>query len=115
VKSWTVIRERDYVDKPKGSGYRAVQIVRRSGYPIEVQLRTIGQDVWANTVEQTGRQLGIDLKSGVGDERLDAIFLTMAELIARFDQGELSPDDLREAVERLPSFTMPTPLEDIPK
>jgi putative GTP pyrophosphokinase len=116
VKSWTVIRERDYVAKPKSSGYRAVHlVVRRGGYPIEVQLRTIAQDAWANTVEQTGRQLGVDLKSGIGDERLDAIFLTMAELIARFDQGELSPDDLRDALERLPSFTMQTPPDEITK
>jgi putative GTP pyrophosphokinase len=116
AKSWTVIRERDYVAKPKNSGYRAVHlVVRRSGYPIEVQLRTIGQDVWANTVEQTGRQLGVDLKSGIGDDRLDAVFLTMAELIARFDQSDLSPEDLRDALRRLPSLTRQTPPDDIHK
>ncbi len=103
LKSWGIIRERDYIAEPKSSGYRAVHlIVRRMGYPIEVQLRTIGQDVWANQVEETGRQVGLDLKFGAGNERLDSIFVAMAELIARFDRAELSPDDLREGLKRLP-------------
>jgi ppGpp synthetase/RelA/SpoT-type nucleotidyltranferase len=78
------------------------------GYPIEVQLRTVGQDAWANTVEETSRQVGVDLKFGAGDERLDSIFLAMAELFARFDRDELSRDDLLEDLRRLPSLTMRT-------
>jgi putative GTP pyrophosphokinase len=109
LKSWVVIRERDYIAQPKSSGYRALHlIVRRIGFPIEVQLRTIGQDVWANQVEETGRQLGLDLKFGAGDERLDCIFVTMGELIARFDRAELSPDALREGLRSLPSLTIRT-------
>jgi GTP pyrophosphokinase len=105
LKSWGIIRERDYIIEPKSSGYRALHlIVKRVGYPIEVQLRTIGQDVWANQVEETGRQVGLDLKFGVGHEQLDAIFLAMAELIARFDRAELSPQDLREGLKRVPSL-----------
>lgn len=107
LKSWGIVRERDYIAEPKSSGYRALHlIVRREGYPIEVQLRTIGQDVWANQVEETGRQVGLDLKFGAGDERLDSIFLAMAELLARFDRAELSPDDLREGLMCLPSLTL---------
>jgi putative GTP pyrophosphokinase len=107
LKSWGIVRERDYIAEPKSSGYRALHlIVRRMGYPIEVQLRTIGQDVWANQVEETGRQVGLDLKFGAGDERLDSIFLAMAEMIASFDRAELSPDDLREGLRRLSSLTI---------
>ncbi len=109
LKSWGIVRERDYIADPKSSGYRALHlIVRRMGYPIEVQLRTVGQDAWANTVEETSRQVGVDLKFGAGDERLDSIFLTMAELFARFDRDELSRDDLLEGLRRLPSLTMRT-------
>jgi ppGpp synthetase/RelA/SpoT-type nucleotidyltranferase len=79
------------------------------GFPIEVQLRTIGQDVWANQVEETGRQVGLDLKFGAGNEHLDSIFLTMAELIARFDRAELSPGELRDGLRSLPSWTIRTP------
>jgi putative GTP pyrophosphokinase len=109
LKSWVVVRERDYIADSKSSGYRALHlIVRRMGYPIEVQLRTVGQDVWANTVEETSRQVGVDLKFGAGDERSDSIFLAMAELFARFDRDELSRDDLLEGLRRLPSLTMQT-------
>lgn len=46
-KTWTIIRVRDYIAEPKPSGYRALHlIVRRGGYPVEVQLRTVLQDVW---------------------------------------------------------------------
>jgi len=107
LKSWGIIRERDYIAEPKSSGYRALHlIVKRMGYPIEVQLRTIGQDVWANTVEETSRQVGVDLKFGAGGERSDSIFLAMAELFARFDRDELSRDDLLESLKRLPSLTI---------
>jgi hypothetical protein len=109
LKSWVVVRERDYIADPKSSGYRALHlIVRRMGYPIEVQLRTVGQDVWANTVEETSRQVGVDLKFGAGDERSDSIFLAMAELFARFDRDDLSREDLLEGLRRLPSLTMRT-------
>ncbi|HYB22560.1 MAG TPA: hypothetical protein VED41_02100, partial [Solirubrobacteraceae bacterium] len=70
---------------------------------------TIGQDVWANQVEETGRELGLDLKFGAGDERIDSIFMAMGELIARFDRAEISPDELREGLRSLPSLTMGTP------
>jgi putative GTP pyrophosphokinase len=110
LKSWVVIKERDYIAQPKSSGYRALHlIVRRTGFPIEVQLRTIGQDVWANQVEETGRQLGLDLKFGAGDAHFDSIFVAMGELIARFDRAELSPDELREGLRSLPSLTMQAP------
>jgi len=107
LKSWMIIKERDYIAEPKGSGYRAMHlIVRRHGYPIEVQLRTIGQDIWANVVEESGRQEGVELKFGAGDERFHRVFQSMSELIAAFDRADLSPDDLRAALSRLPSLAI---------
>jgi putative GTP pyrophosphokinase len=105
LKSWTIIRERDYVSEPKDTGYRALHlIVRRHGYPIEVQLRTIGQDIWANVVEDTGREHGVGLKFGAGGESYRSFFLRMSELIAAFDGGELAQEDLIQAFEGLPSW-----------
>ncbi len=110
LKSWTIVRERDYIAEPKSSGYRALHlIVRRMDYTIEVQLRTIGQDIWANTVEETGRQFGVDLKFGAGDESFHSLFLTMAELIAGFDRGEVSADDLGSSLKSLPSLATRDP------
>jgi putative GTP pyrophosphokinase len=102
-KSWTIVRVRDYIAKPKSSGYRALHlIVQRKGYAIEVQLRTIAQDVWANTVEQRGMTMGVGLKFGVGDADVHAMFVAMSDVLARFDRGELSSEELRAALETLP-------------
>lgn len=109
LKSWIVIRERDYIAEPKESGYRALHlIVRRRGYPIEVQLRTIGQDMWANSVEDTGHELGIGFKFGEGDPRAHELFASVAEMIAAFDRGEVSSVKLRRVLRHLPSSTMST-------
>ncbi len=104
LKSWTIVRERDYIAKPKSDGYRAVHlIVSRQGVPIEVQLRTVAQDVWANTVEEQGRELGVGLKFGAGGADLQGVFVSMAETLARFDRGELPQDELRAALRHVRS------------
>lgn len=52
-----IIRERDYVKKPKGNGYKSYHIVlgvpvytleETQYYPVEVQIRTISMDFWAS-------------------------------------------------------------------
>lgn len=103
LKSWAIIRERDYIAQPKDSGYRALHlIVRRNGYPIEVQLRTIAQDVWANQVEELSREHGLGLKFGVGDPRLLRLLAANAEQLARFDRGEITTaDELQAALSEL--------------
>lgn len=89
IKTWTIIRVRDYIAEPKTSGYRALHlIVRRNGYPVEVQLRTIHQDAWANAVEELGRQLGVGLKSGAGAAEVHDYYVALAEAFACMDQGE---------------------------
>jgi putative GTP pyrophosphokinase len=100
LKSWTIIRERDYIAKPKASGYRALHlIVRRKGFPIEVQLRTIAQDAWANVVEEQGRQHGVGFKFGAGDADVHAVFVAVSDALARFDRGELTLHELHAAWE----------------
>lgn len=101
LKTWSksIVKERDYIATPKASGYRAVHlIVRRGGCPIEIQLRTVGQDVWANVVEKTGREHGMDFKFGAGDQRLLAVFRSIADSLARFERGEASADELRKTL-----------------
>ena len=94
-KSWTIIKVRDYIAEPKPSGYRALHlIVSRKGYPIEVQLRTIRQDAWANQVEEDGRQLGVGLKFGAGAAEVHAYYVAMSEAFALMDRGERPPDEL---------------------
>jgi putative GTP pyrophosphokinase len=95
LKSWTIIRERDYVASPKGDGYRALYlIVRRSGLPIEVQLRTRGQDIWANTIEQAGLQTGVQFKFSEGSESDRTRFAGVATLIAGIEEDRFSTPEL---------------------
>lgn len=47
-------------------GYRAVHmIVKVQGRQVEIQVRTLLQDQWANAVEYLGDQEGVDFKHGV--------------------------------------------------
>ncbi len=98
-KTWTVIRVRDYVAEPKPSGYRALHlIVRRGGYPVEVQLRTVLQDVWANQVEKDGRQIGVGLKFGAGAAEVHAYYVAVSDAFVFLDLGEAIPKRLAEAL-----------------
>jgi putative GTP pyrophosphokinase len=98
LKSWTIVRERDYIASPKDDGYRALHlVVRRAGFPVEVQLRTRGQDLWANAIEEAGRQTGVQFKFGEGPEVERAAFASVATLIAAVEEGELSAAELLTA------------------
>jgi hypothetical protein len=106
-ESLTIAREKDYIAAPKEDGYRALHlVVMHLGYPIEVQIRTIGQDIWANIVEETSRQIGVDFKFGGGDAHSRGIFLRMSDLFEAFDHREISSDELTKALRSLPSLTM---------
>lgn len=82
-KNWKVHRYRDYVRRPKASGYRALHlIVIKQGVKLEVQIRTFLQDYWANQVEHDSRQLRVDYKSGKGQDAVHAYYVAMSELMA---------------------------------
>jgi putative GTP pyrophosphokinase len=94
-KTWTIIKTRDYIAKPKPSGYQALHlIVRRDDYAIEVQLRTIRQDAWANQLEEDGRGIGVGLKFGEGGADLHDYYRAVSEAFALMDRGKPLPDGL---------------------
>ena len=98
LKSWTIVRERDYIASPKDDGYRALHlVVRRAGFLVEVQVRTRGQDLWANAVEAAGRQTGFQFKFGEGPEKERAAFAGAATLIAGIEEGKFSTAELLTA------------------
>jgi ppGpp synthetase/RelA/SpoT-type nucleotidyltranferase len=76
------------------SGYRAIHhIVRRNGRLIEVQLRTVPQDAWANQVEEDSRRLATGYKFGRGGEDVHDYYRIVSEAFAALDRDEdLSPD-----------------------
>lgn len=92
-KNWRMHRYRDYVRKPKESGYRALHlIVVKQGFMIEVQLRTFLQDVWANQVESDSRHLRIDYKSGVGQREVHDYYVAVSELFA-MSEASIAPSE----------------------
>ena len=100
-KTWTITKTRDYIATPKASGYRALHlIVRRSGYAIEVQLRTSLQDAWANQVEDDGRQIGLGLKFGAGTAVINDYYVTMSDVFAHLDRNDPIPDELAETLNK---------------
>lgn len=88
-KTWTIIRTKDYIAEPRSSGYRAMHhIVRRNGRLIEVQLRTIRQDAWANQVEDDSRRQSVGYKFGRGDEDVHDYYRLVSEAFAALDREE---------------------------
>jgi ppGpp synthetase/RelA/SpoT-type nucleotidyltranferase len=70
--------EKDYIEKPKESGYRGVHLVFKyrsdkkdtyNGLQIEVQMRTQVQHSWATAVETVGLFTQQSLKSSYGEEK----------------------------------------------
>lgn len=90
-------RDRDYVTDPKPMGYRARHfVVVRDGRAIEVQVRTEGQQRWADAVESIDARLGTKLKDEIGPESLIENFQIAGEFIHRVEFGLPIDDELRE-------------------
>jgi putative GTP pyrophosphokinase len=86
----------DYIETPKPDGYRGIHIIhKRAGRLIEVQLRTMRQHNWAETVEIFGPRVGFNLKDGEGPADLREYFEMAATRMARLDAG-LPPDEIAE-------------------
>lgn len=85
---------------PKDDGYRARHLVAvKDGRFVEVQIRTVLQDFWANTVERDGRRDGVGLKFGEGDPEVRKQYRQISELMAAEERGEvLSSDLVRESL-----------------
>lgn len=67
-------------------GYRAVHvIVRNTDHPVEIQLRTDLQHVWAELSEKLADTFGMDLKYGSGPDRIRRTLDDFSELIADFE------------------------------
>lgn len=101
-KNWDVVGVDDYVAVPRPTGYRALHaIVRKDGCAIEVQLRTFGQQTWADEVERLDSQTTHQLKDGVGPA--DALLYTrgLADIISDIDAGRTPTPERSEELRRL--------------
>jgi putative GTP pyrophosphokinase len=103
----TVTRAKDWARSPRASRYRALHLyIRESERNIEVQLRTRGQDMWANIVEQESYLSGLDYKSGRGHPEVLEFLRLVADFVAMFELGESHPE-LAERMMRLAPAAKP--------
>lgn len=94
-RNWDIITVDDYVTNPKASGYRGVHvIVRRDDILIEVQLRTTGQQDWADDVERVDGIASYGLKDDEGPENVLEYFRLLSRVIAASENGEALEDHL---------------------
>jgi ppGpp synthetase/RelA/SpoT-type nucleotidyltranferase len=107
-----VVREYDYIDQPRASGYRGVHLIvqyadrDQTDFNVEVQLRTQLQHEWAYTVEYLGGRRGYDLKSGEGPPEILALLARIAEAMEYEEKGQSAPDSLRNEIRQLrPALT----------
>lgn len=93
-------RERDYITCPKDIGYRAIHyVVVRDGRAIEVQLRTRGQQQWAEAAEAADARLysrGVNLKDAEAPEVMLDYFRAAGEMIYRREYGLPIPSELED-------------------
>jgi hypothetical protein len=88
-----VRRIRDWARNPRPTGYRAVHLhVREQGRMIEIQLRTFGQDAWANVVEEESRLSGSNYKTGNGEPSVLEYFRVTADFLGVIELAESHPD-----------------------
>jgi hypothetical protein len=86
-----LVRQDDYIQSPKASGYRGVHMVYAyrsdktetwNGLSIEVQIRSLLQHAWATAVETVGLFTNQALKSSVGETDWLRFFQVMSSMIA---------------------------------
>lgn len=97
ARRWDIVRDYDYMERPKPvSGYRAFHlVVRKEGFLVEVQLRTVSQHAWAEVIESTDRRVpSIDLKSGRAPAEVLEYYRLGAELLAHSERGDTPNRDV---------------------
>ena len=94
-----LIRDIDYIDRPKPSGYRGVHLVYRyrsddafNGLVIEVQMRSRLQHAWATAVETAGAFLQHALKFSEGEEEWLRFFALASSALALKEGSPTVPD-----------------------
>lgn len=96
-----LVKENDYIKKPKNDGYRSLHRVYKytsddknspyNGMKIEIQFRTLTQHYWATAVETMGTCTKTNLKAGMGDKDIKRFFVLASNLLAMSENQNLVP------------------------
>ncbi len=98
---------RDYITKPRSSGYRGVHVLTRyDGRRIEVQLRTEPQHEWAKLVEKLVVVTGTDYKSGDGSNVVHRWLQNLSERCALAEAGQPGGAEFDEEYDALEEAAM---------
>ena len=103
--SHELVKENDYIEKPKTDGYRGVHLVYRynntlarngqaeryRGLHIELQIRTHLQHIWATAVETIGTLKGESFKTGRGGREWREFFELISSAFAIVERGTVLP------------------------
>jgi ppGpp synthetase/RelA/SpoT-type nucleotidyltranferase len=94
TRNWDLITVDDYITEPKKDGYRGVHaIVRRGGVPVEVQLRTFGEQDWADEVERMDGLVPYAMKDGEGPPEVRRYLNLLSDIIAASESGRSVPEE----------------------
>lgn len=100
---WDASIERaiDYIEEPRESGYRALHvIVRRDGYPVEIQLRDPVMHAWAETVEAVSAVTRVNYKQD-GDSIVQRFMKLESGFAQDQEAGVSHPQELLDEVDTL--------------
>lgn len=86
---WEALEVDDRRSHPS-HGYRAVHvIVTASSRPVEIQIRTAVQDLWAQISEKMADRYGLEVKYGGGPGRVQKVLPALAAPIAQLEEALL--------------------------
>ena len=119
-----LIREKDYIQKPRPSGYRSHHLVYAyhsdrnptwDDLSVEIQLRSPLQHTWATAVETVGTFLQQSLKSSQGEADWLRFFALMGTAMARRERTAPvpnTPTSPTELVDELREYTRKLDVEE---
>ncbi|MEA5583390.1 RelA/SpoT domain-containing protein [Nodularia harveyana UHCC-0300] len=95
-KNFNIIKEYDYIQKPKDTGYKGIHLISEycgkkesfEGFKIEIQLRSKLQHYWATGVEIIGTFTNQQLKAGIGEQKWLLFFQLVSSLVSNLENNE---------------------------
>jgi putative GTP pyrophosphokinase len=103
---WEILADDDYVAHPRLTGYRARHlVVRYHGVAIEIQLRNVLQDHWAEIYETVHRDSDIDSRDAATQESVAAFFAALSGVFARRETSTIEGEEaMQELVDLLARY-----------
>jgi hypothetical protein len=102
------VKEDNYIDTPKETGYRSVHLIYRyksdknpiyDGLKIEIQVRTVLQHAWATAVEAVDTFTNQSLKAGFGEPKWLRFFALVSSYFAQLEGKPIVPSTPSDLVE----------------